>query len=676
MTLIKRIIKFSWKNIYVSKFVYRPEIDGLRAVAVIPVILFHFGMSWVDGGYIGVDIFFVISGFLITSIILKDYQHGVFSLKDFWLRRVRRILPVLILMVIVTLIVGKQLLYAPDISNLGSQGIAALLSFANISQWLQSGNYWGYTAENSPLLHTWSLSVEEQFYLIFPLLIILVLRYFKKWLIPIVCALSVFSLLLFFYGSKNHPDATFYLVPTRAWELGAGALIALFLYHKQLQVKSSQFLSSVGLIAILGSFYFLNGNTGITQFLFIPVGGAVLIILFSQSEQSWVNRFLSLKPIVYVGKISYSLYLWHWPVLVLSKNLTLKTGIEYPTIGLLALIIVLSVLSYHFIEMHTRRNTKVTPYILITLFLGVIYSFTISRSNSFEDASMYSDTRWDGQIYNVSPNQDFSPETQARLNGILMNDDLGRNAKAYAEGGIERKYGEDFPEILVLGDSHALMWAPVLDELAKQLKKSITFYAADGTPTFFNIPVKNSGKTVYFSAKQKQEYDFARLAYLDKWKPPIVFIAQSWSNLGSEESTHDLINHLGKIGSKVYIIEQPPELFFGQKSTPQFLSYYGLKPVANIQNTKSKQYVKYLNTKAYQEGRNTIRNIASRCDYCEVIPVADMFIKDDEGLVLEGKNVLYIDDDHLSYAGANRVRGRMQSVLELYYKTKNKSGIN
>jgi peptidoglycan/LPS O-acetylase OafA/YrhL len=634
----------------------------------IPVILFHFGMTWVEGGYVGVDIFFVISGFLITSIILKDYQSGVFTLKDFWLRRIRRILPVLILVVIVTLIVGQHLLYAPDVSNLGSQGIASLLSFANINQWLQSGNYWGYTAENSPLLHTWSLSVEEQFYLFFPILILLSLRYCKQWLIPIVFVLSSISLLLFFYGSKNHPDATFYLVPTRAWELGTGALLGLLLFHKKIYVKSNQFLSCIGLVLVIGSFYFLNGDSGITQWLFIPVAGAALIILFSQSKDSWVNRLLVFKPIVYVGKISYSLYLWHWPVLVLSKNLTLKTGVQYSSIWLIALIVLLSVSSYHLIEVNTRRNTKITPFILIALFLGVVYSYTLNQSSSFEDASMYSNTRWDGEIYNVSPNQDSLEEmNKRRLNGILINNDQDRNAKAYAEGGIERKYGQDSPEILVLGDSHGLMWAPVLNEIAKDLKKSITFFAADGTPTFFNIPVKNSGKTIYFSAKQKLEYDTARLTYLDKWRPPIVFISQSWSNLESEESTVDLIKHLGEIGSKVYLIEQPPELFFGQKSTPQFLSYYGLKPVIEEVDNESKQYVKYLNTEAYQQGRKTIRKIVAGCNYCEVIPVADIFIRNDQGWVLDGKDVLYIDDDHLSYAGANKVRERMQKTLLSFY---------
>jgi len=155
---------------------YRPEIDGLRAIAVIPVILFHMGFQWIPGGFIGVDVFFVISGFLITSIILQDVGQERFSYSDFWLRRIRRILPALMVMVFTISIVGSIVLYAPQISNLGEHGLAALLSLANIDFWLHAGNYWGASAKDSPFLHTWTLSVEEQFYLFFPFLLILLLR--------------------------------------------------------------------------------------------------------------------------------------------------------------------------------------------------------------------------------------------------------------------------------------------------------------------------------------------------------------------------------------------------------------------------------------------------------------------------------------------------------------------
>ena len=318
----------------INSISYRPEIDGLRAIAVIPVILFHLGLDWVLGGYIGVDVFFVISGFLITSILIKDYDNGVFSFSNFWLRRIRRILPVLVVVVLVTLIAGQFLLYAPDVYYLGDQGIASLLSYANISQWLTAGNYWGYAAENSPLLHTWSLSVEEQFYLIFPLFIFIALKYFRNWLAPLVLILCLLSAMLFVYGSKHHPDATFYLLPTRAWELGVGAFLAIFLYKNPnflegKKIQTLQILSVLGLLAVTASYFLIDGSNGLSPYMVIPVIGAGLIIAFSNSSNTIVNKILSFSAMVYVGKISYSLYLWHWPVLVLSKNLTLKTQTEY-----------------------------------------------------------------------------------------------------------------------------------------------------------------------------------------------------------------------------------------------------------------------------------------------------------------------------------------------------------
>ena len=643
---------------------YRPEIDGLRAFAVIPVILFHFGLNWIPGGYIGVDVFFVISGFLITTILLKDYDQGVFSFSDFWLRRIRRILPVLVVIVLVTLIASQFLLYAPDIYYLGKQGIASLLSFANISQWLTAGDYWGYAAENSPLLHTWSLSVEEQFYLVFPLFIFIALKYFRNYLAPLILLLCVLSALLFIYGSKNHPDATFYLLPTRAWELGVGAFLAISVYKhptffNSKKTSTLQLFSILGLAVVALSYFLIDGNDGISPFLILPVIGAGLIIVFSSNSNTYVNKILSIPAIVYIGKISYSLYLWHWPVLVLSKNLSLKTQIEYPVYLLLGLIIILSIISYHLIEKPTRKNQKTVPIVLTVLMLGVIYSYTLTKSDYSEDISMYNETQWDGELYSSSPVRDTKDFTLRKMQGIKVSDNKGRNWQAYKEGGVAKLYGKATPEIVVLGDSHALMWSSTLDGIAKQLHKSIGFYAADGTPTFFDIPVKAGHQTTFFSADEKREYDEARLKYLTLWKPEIVVIVQSWSGLDNVESTKDLISFLGDLGSKVFLIEQPPLLFYGDKNATQFLSHYGMKPQKG-----EKQFVPYVNSADYQFGRKSVRDIVEKCNYCELIEIADIYMKDDKGWVLDGSDVLYIDEDHLSNAGTAKAKQRIMKALD------------
>ena len=646
-----------------SSLSYRPEIDGLRAFAVIPVILFHFGLNWMPGGYIGVDVFFVISGFLITSILLKDYDQGVFSFSNFWLRRIRRKLPVLVIVVLVTIAISQYLLYAPDIYYLGKQGIASLLSFANISQWLTAGNYWGYAAENSPLLHTWSLSVEEQFYLVFPLFVFITLKYFRNWLAPLVLVFSLLSALLFIYGSKNHPDATFYLLPTRAWELGVGSFLAISVYKNpaffQTKKRSTlQVLSLLGLLIVALSYFLIDGSNGISPFLILPVIGAGFIIVFSSSSNTLVNKVLSFPAVVYIGKISYSLYLWHWPVLVLSKNLSLKTQTEYSIYLLLGLILILSIISYHLIEKPTRTNQKTVPFVLAVLMLGVVYSYTLTTSDYSEDISMYNETTWDGELYNSSPSRNTLDSTRRKMQGIKVSANKGRNWQAYKEGGVVKLYGKESPEIVVLGDSHALMWSSTLDQIAKQLNKSIDFYAADGTPTFFSIPVKLGNRTTFFTAEEKREYDEARLKYLKLWKPKIVIIIQSWSNLESVESTKDLIKFLGEIGSKVFLIEQPPELFYGDKNATQFLSHYGMKS-----HKGEKQYVPYVNSTLYQYGRNSVREITGNCSYCELIEIADIYMKGDQGWVLDGSDVLYIDEDHLSNAGTSKAKGRILKAL-------------
>lgn len=643
---------------------YRPEIDGLRAFAVIPVILFHFGMNWMSGGYIGVDVFFVISGFLITTILLKDYDKGAFSFANFWLRRIRRILPVLVIVVIVTLIVSQYLLYAPDIYYLGQQGIASLLSYANISQWLTAGNYWGFAAENSPLLHTWSLSVEEQFYLIFPLFIFVALKYFRSWLVPLVLILCVLSAALFIYGSKHHPDATFYLLPTRAWELGVGAFLALFIYKtptflQERDAYTLQILSLVGLLAVVASYFLIDGSNGLSPWMIVPVIGAGFVIAFSRSSNTIVNKVLSLPPIVYLGKISYSLYLWHWPVLVLSKNLTLKMEIEFSFFTLFALIFLLSILSYHFIEIPTRRSPKTVPLVLIILVSGVIYSFSLTASDYAEDVSMYKETHWDGQLYTSNPSKKISDFERRKSQGITASINKKKNEQAYKEGGVINYYGKETPEIVVLGDSHAVMWSGTLDKIAKQLNQTISLYATEGTPTFFSIPVSEGEETNFFTAEQKQDYDEARIKYLKLWKPKVVLISHNWSDLESAESTHDLIKLLGELGSKVYLLEQPPVLFFGDKNAPQFVSYYGLKPSAGV-----KEYLPLLHSPLFERGRKLVREIVKSCSYCELIPTTDLYLKDNKGWVLDEFDVLYVDDDHLSRAGTLKAKDRILNAVK------------
>lgn len=642
-----------------SAIKYRPEIDGLRAVAILPVLLFHYDENLLPGGYLGVDVFFVISGFLITSIILKETDQGDFKFSNFWLRRVRRILPALTVMVMATLVIGIQILYAADRNSLGNHGLASLLSFANISHWLMAGNYWGPSAESSPFLHAWSLSVEEQFYLFFPVLMYLVIKYVKSHVILIFSLLSLASFVLFVLCSKIYSSATFYLLPTRAWELGVGALLAIYSNQHQYTkiINQHSYLSVCGLLAIFISYFLLSGRDGISPLIFIPVIGSALIIACTGHTGGIVNKLLSNKFAVYVGKISYSLYLWHWPILVYYEQLYISWNYELNPFFLFLLIFIVSALSYQFIELPTRRNKRFTPYILLTLCAVTGFSFYLMKGEFTEDTSAYSEVYWHGELYNVNPNKDWPESVRKRMTGITVPREEENREDQFTQG-INKSYGSGKPEILVLGNSHALMWAKVLDEAAETLNASISFYTADGTPTFFNIPPEKS-KTpeIFFTAEEKYKFDLARYNAIQIRKPEVVVIADPWYTQRIED-TEALIQFIEKLDLKVLLIEQPPVLYFGDKNAPQYLSYLGVVP------GPPQQFIRYIESDLFTQGNKLVKELVKRYPSCISVPIADLFIDDDQVLVLENDRVLYIDDDHLSYHGALKAKDRITKSLQ------------
>jgi len=641
---------------------YRPEIDGLRALAVMSVAIFHINKAFLPGGFIGVDIFFVISGFLITSIILREDDSNIFKLTSFWLRRVKRIAPALIVTTLFVLLFGRLTLYGPAINDLGGQGIASLLSYANISYWIIAGNYWGESAENLPLLHTWSLSVEEQFYLFFPWITILSLKFYKKNIFWIYIAFTFTSFFLFLYGAQFKPAATFYLLPTRAWELGAGSICAFIFTKNGSAYKANRILSLTGLLSILLSFIFLGTNEEISSLIVIPVIGTSLILLFANNSNNTVNHILSFSPIVYIGKISYSLYLWHWPILFFFHQLDRDYNQYFHVFAALALIFFFSILSYHLIELPFRRNDRTLYYVLPSLLICIGLSTYLKLSNFSQDLSNYNKTFWLGQLYNVNPHKEWPESIKKRMEGIITPTSNTINNDAYQSGGIIKLYGnKEKPEIVILGDSHALMWAPVLDESAKYLKKSISFYSADGTPPFFDIPVAKSNKhMIYYSTDEKYAFDCAILKYLNTWRPKIVIIGSRWSRGDDMQKIAPLIEYIGKLGSKVLLIEQPPELFFIDKSAPQYLSYLGIATTG-----ERKGYLQNTNTNNYIQGINTIHNITQKYSYCKSVSVYDLFVKDNKVLVVDAGNVLYTDDDHLSYAGAQKAKDRILQAIKI-----------
>jgi len=349
---------------------YRSEIDGLRALAVMPVILFHAGFIFFSGGFIGVDVFFVISGYLITTILINDIEKNKFSIINFYERRARRILPALFLMMFVSSIFAWAVLVQPDHKKDFSQSLVAVSLFAsNFLFWLES-DYFDVISEQKPLLHTWSLAVEEQYYLLFPIFLFIVWRLGKNFAFWSIFFLAIISLLLSEWGWRNSPSANFYLAPARIWELLSGSMAAFILQKKG--VKKSQTISFIGLVAIIFSIFIFDQSTPFPSiYTLIPVGGTVLIILFADKE-TITGRILSLNFIVGIGLVSYSAYLWHQPLFAFTRIMAVD-GISSPTMLLLStLTFVVAYISWKYIEQPFRDKSKISKKIIFNFsFLGM-----------------------------------------------------------------------------------------------------------------------------------------------------------------------------------------------------------------------------------------------------------------------------------------------------------------
>lgn len=332
---------------------YRQEIDGLRAIAVLPVIMFHAGITAFRGGYVGVDVFFVISGYLITGIILEDLQQGKFSIQRFYERRARRILPALFLIVLACIPFAWMWMPPQHYMDF-SQSVVAVSVFSSNILFYREGGYFDLAANEKPLLHTWSLAVEEQYYLIFPILLFILWRYGRNRAFFGITVIALLSLALSEWGWRTHPAANFYLAPTRAWEFLAGSIVAFLHVNKPQQ--SGNFAALLGFILILFSVFFFDENTPFPSFYAMaPVGGTVLILLYA-TKGTWVAQLLSLRAFTAIGLISYSAYLWHQPLFAFARIHNLHQPTQWEMLFLAGLSLPLAYLSWRFVEQPFRKG--------------------------------------------------------------------------------------------------------------------------------------------------------------------------------------------------------------------------------------------------------------------------------------------------------------------------------
>ena len=339
---------------------YRPDIDGLRAVAVSSVVLGHAHVPGFAGGYVGVDVFFVISGVLITRLIVDDLDRGTFSFADFYERRVRRILPALIVMLAVTMAMGWFLLMPDEYRSLGRNTIAVLLFVSNFAFWRDVG-YFAPAASEMPLLHTWSLAVEEQFYLVFPVLLLVLARTWPKQRMLVIAGLAVASFTAAEVCLQVYPRAAFYVSPMRMWELLAGSLLALGGSTVTLSTLAANGMALLGIAGVLSPLFLYSDTTPFPALAALPpVLGAVAVMLAGATRNNAVSKLLSIGPVVYLGRISYSLYLWHFPLLAFAAYASTTRVPLVMALGIVCVAVAIASLSYHLVETPYRNRRLLT----------------------------------------------------------------------------------------------------------------------------------------------------------------------------------------------------------------------------------------------------------------------------------------------------------------------------
>lgn len=456
---------------------YRPEIDGLRAVAVIAVLLFHAQLG-LPGGYVGVDVFFVISGFLITALILKAIRSGEFRSLDFWERRVRRIAPAMVVTVL-AIVVAAWFIYLPnDYQRVGNAVVAQSAFISNVYHWKASG-YFGPGVDTLPLLHTWSLAVEEQFYIILPLILIGIAKWKPQWLNGFLIAIFIGSLALGLIGTPKNPDAAFYLLPTRAWELLMGSLLAIYPQIGKNAAKGvRELIGWLGLGAIALSIFTFDAQTPFPGYAaLLPCLGSAAFIWANTEGLTSSGKLLALSPAVFVGKISYSLYLIHWPVLVFTlywhrDEMTLERKVF--TVGL---ILALSVLSWAIVETPIRKRQilKGRKPLFAGAFGAIALLAVLGLAIRFKHGFP---SRFDAQVLKYS---------DARSDVGFLSDLSVADAQ---EGKFKSIGAESGPVVcMVWGDSHAMAITPAVDLLCKENKvKGLQATHAETSPILDFVP--------------------------------------------------------------------------------------------------------------------------------------------------------------------------------------------
>jgi peptidoglycan/LPS O-acetylase OafA/YrhL len=528
---------------------YRSEIDGLRALAVTSVILFHAGLDAVSGGYVGVDIFFVISGFLITSIIFGEIQAGSFSIVNFYERRVRRILPALFFVMLVCIPVAWVVLSPYDMKYF-SKSLAYVSIFLSNTIFYKQSGYFDAATELKPLLHTWSLGIEEQYYVFFPLLLILLWRYAKNYVLHAFAAVFVISFLYAQYKVQIKPAAAFYLLQSRVWELMAGSIAAV-LVNKNLFVlqfeKLNNPLSILGFTLLAVAIFGFDKATPFPSFYtLIPILGTVLIILFG-TEKTIIAKIFSFKPVVGLGLISFSAYLWHQPIFAFYRHSSYLGATLAEMLMLTGLVLVLATLTWRYIEQPFRNRSFLTRKQIFTCALFVSLCFVSFGLIGYFNNGFLSRLSATEQAINEYRNHGGDWRRDVCFLG-LEPEKISFAPECYASG-------DQRQAILLWGDSHA---AALYSGIRKKTDQ-VTQLTAAGCPPVLNNDydgTKTNKKCVAANTLISQ--------FIKEKKPGKIFLHAVWDGYTDDRILEGLAQTLSYINavspqSKVYVIGPVPQ---------------------------------------------------------------------------------------------------------------------
>ena len=545
---------------------YRSEIDGLRAIAIIPVVLFHAGYANFKGGFVGVDVFFVISGYLITSIIINNLQNQEFILINFYSRRIKRILPLLTLVTFVTLVLSYFVLNPEAFANFGKIYIGIGTFSSNLFILFQGG-YFAKWVGAQPLTHTWSLSVEEQFYLFFPALLALLYKNgnLKFW----IWIITVSSFFLAIILSYDYMRIAFFILPTRAWELGAGVLASLYIDDLNNNKKiSNKVISSFGIVMVVSSFFIFDSRSLIPGLeAFIPVFGTFLVIIFSTPD-TFVFKFLNLKILRKIGILSFSIYLWHHPIIILCKEYFGENVYIIYRLEILLLILFISIFSYFFIE-NPMRNTnlerrKIFKFTLVFLLLEVIIGIYIWRMDGFINYhKAYTEykikTKWDDKDNKTKEAiEKFGGDQYCivyNINRPITDLLIGDSHANHFYSGLSKELSKRQRNLLMIGAGGC---TPLLEvESGFNFEHGTKFRCYDRMNSLYKKTISsNKIDTVYIAFSQYSLFD-STMTFYDK-KGEIDFNTNRLKSMTlGFKRTIDFIN---SNGSKVVFIEDLPDV--------------------------------------------------------------------------------------------------------------------